>query len=90
MAIFSAIFLPFLKRKQLLYVAFMESITLPKLGLLVMKEFGHKGASSFSYLIVYWWTHPLLFVGQVHLSFKGCQVYFVSFIPFLMENPVSK
>ena len=31
-------------------------------------------------------------VGQVHLSFKGCQVYFVTFILFFdgWKNPVSK
>ena len=32
--------------------------------------------------IVNWWTLPLLYVGQVHLSFSGCQVYFVAFILF--------
>ena len=37
-----------------------------------------------------YWTLLLLHVGQVHLSFYGCQVYFVTFILFLMENPVSK
>ena len=31
-----------------------------------------------------------LYVGWVHLSFSGCQVYFVTFILILMGNPVSK
>ena len=31
-------------------------------------------------------TIPLLHVGRVRLSLRGCQVYFVSFILFLMEN----
>ena len=33
-------------------------------------------------LYTYWWTLPLLYVGQVHLLFEGCWVYFVIFILF--------
>ena len=42
------------------------------------------------YPIVYWWTVPLLYVGGVCLSFKGCWVYSVAFVLYLMENPVSE
>ena len=30
------------------------------------------------------------YLGRIHLSFLGCQVYFAAFILFLMDNPVCK
>ena len=47
------------------------------------------------YPIIYWWTFPLLYVGWVHLSYKGCQVYFVAFILLfaiitMMENLIKQ
>ena len=57
-------------------VASIDNIVLPKLGL------------SLTHCILVDSSH--LYIGQVHLSFKGHQVYFVALILFLMENPVSK
>ena len=33
-------------------------------------------------------SFPFLYIGWVHLSFKGCRVYF--FVIFVIRNPVSK
>ena len=37
--------------------------------------------------VVSWWTSPLSYIVRVHLSFKGCRVYFLAFILFLINNP---